>query len=277
MTLVSRAADSDFRTLSPVTAASLAGLPHGFFTREGGVSEGAFASLNCSLSSADAGDRVAENRARAVAALGLPGAALYGAKQVHGARCLVLDEGWDMTAAPEADAIATRRAGIVIGVVTADCTPVLFADARAGVVGAAHAGWRGAVGGVLEATIAAMETLGADRSRIRAAVGPCIRQPSYEVAADLRDAVLARDADDARFFADGARPGRWQFDLAGYCAARLTAAGIAAEVTPGDTLAEPARFFSHRRRTLNGEGPIGHQLSAIALPAPGQTMTALPV
>lgn len=275
MSPVSRAADSDLQairpsghpTLRPVTAACLAALPHGFFTREGGVSEGGFASLNCSLSSADAGARVAENRARAVAALGLPGAVLFAVKQVHGARCQVLDEGWDMAAPPEADAIATRRAGVAIGVITADCAPVLFADAEAGVVAAAHAGWRGAVAGILEATITAMETLGADRSRIRAAIGPCIRQPSYEVAADLRDAVLSRDADDARFFAHGARPGRWQFDLAGYCAARLAMAGVAAEVTPEDTLADPARFFSHRRRTLNGEGPIGHQLSAITVRA----------
>jgi len=177
----------------------------------------------------------------------------------------VLDAPWPDTDRPVADALVTCRPGVAIGVVTADCAPVLFADAEAGVVGAAHAGWRGAVAGVLEATIEAMLTLGARRGRIVTAVGPCIRQPSYEVAADLRDAVLARDAADARFFADGARVDRWQFDLAGYCAARLAGAGVAVEVTPHDTLALEDAFFSHRRRTLSGGGPIGHQLSAIAI------------
>lgn len=161
--------------------------------------------------------------------------------------------------------MVTRRAGIALGIVTADCAPVLFADAGAGVIGAAHAGWRGAVAGVLEATIDAMIALGARREAIVTAVGPCIRQPSYEVAADLRDAVLARDAADARFFAPGRREDRWQFDLAGYCAARLVAARVAVEVTPHDTLAAEQDFFSHRRNTLAGGGPIGHQLSAIAL------------
>lgn len=248
-----------------VTAGTL-GLPHGFFTRRGGVSGGAFASLNCSLSGRDDPDAVRENRRRAADALGLPGTALAGLTQVHGKAVAVLDVPWPQDARPEADALVTRRPGVAIGVVTADCAPVLFADAGAGVIGAAHAGWRGAVAGVIEATIEAMLALGARRSAIQAAVGPCIRQPSYEVAADLRDAVLARDAADARFFAGGARPGRWQFDLAGYCAARLAAAGVAAEVTPHDTLALETSFFSHRRNTLAGGGPIGHQLSAIALP-----------
>jgi YfiH family protein len=142
---------------------------------------------------------------------------------------------------------------------------VLFADPVAGVIGAAHAGWRGAVGGVLEATVDAMCALGAGRAAIVAAVGPCIRQPSYEVAADLRDALLARDPADARFLAEGRREGRWQFDLAGYCAARLAASGVAAQVTPHDTLPAEQDFFSHRRNTLAGGGPIGHQLSAIVL------------
>jgi YfiH family protein len=253
-----------------VTAESLAALPglaHGFFTRRGGVSSGAFAALNCSLSGRDDADAVRENRRRAADALGLPGEALLGLTQVHGDAVAVLDEPWPQDRRPHADAMVTRRPGLAIGIVTADCAPVLFADPDAGVVGGAHAGWRGAVGGVLEATIDAMVGIGAQRGRIIAAVGPCIRQPSYEVAADLRDAVLARDAADARFFATGARPGRWQFDLAGYCAARLVAAGVAAEITPHDTLADEARFFSHRRNTLAGGGPIGHQLSAIALMA----------
>jgi YfiH family protein len=174
----------------------------------------------------------------------------------------VLDAPWEVP--PEADALATRLPGVAIGVVTADCGPVLFADAEAGVVAAAHAGWRGAVAGILEATVAAMVGLGADPKRITAVVGPCIRQASYEVAADLRDEVLARHAADARFFTDGARPGRWRFDLAGYCAARLVTIGVKASIVPHDTMADEARFFSHRRRTLAGGGAIGHQISAIA-------------
>ena len=236
--------------------------PHGFFTREGGVSEGPFASLNASLSGADDRARVLENRARAARALGADPAKLVGITQVHGADVATVTQAWAPGAGPRADAMVTDRPGIALGIVTADCAPVLFADAGAGVVGAAHAGWRGALAGVLEATVAAMEALGASRSRIAAAIGPCIAQASYEVGADLRDAVLARAAADARFFAGG-RPGHWQFDLAGYCAARLAAAGIATEVTGHDTLADEARFFSHRRRTLAGGGPIGHQISVI--------------
>ncbi|MES2713042.1 MAG: peptidoglycan editing factor PgeF [Pseudomonadota bacterium] len=244
-----------------VTASGLRA-PHGFFTRAGGVSEGGYASLNCSTSGADDPARVAENRGRVAAGLGVAPGALFGVRQVHGLRCAVLDAPWSV--APEADALATRLPGVAIGVVTADCGPVLFEDAEAGVIAAAHAGWRGAVAGVLEETVAAMIGLGADRARIVAAVGPCIGQASYEVAADLRGAVLARDAEDARFFADGVRPGRWQFDLAGYCAARLVAAGVRAEILGLDTMAEDGRFFSHRRRTLAGGGAIGHQISAIA-------------
>ena len=249
------------------TLAATPGLAHGFFTRRGGVSSGGFAALNCSLSGRDDADAVAENRRRAADALGLPADALVGLTQVHGDAVAVLEDPWPIDRRPQADAVVTRRAGMALGIVTADCAPVLFADTAAGVIGAAHAGWRGAVGGVLEATIDTMVAIGASRARIVAAVGPCIRQPSYEVAADLRDAVLARDPADARFFADGARPDRWQFDLAGYCAARLVAAGVATEVTPHDTLADEARFFSHRRNTLARGGPIGHQLSAIALTA----------
>ncbi len=236
--------------------------PHGFFTRLGGVSEGPFASLNASLSGADDRARVLENRARAARAVGADPSLLVGITQVHGADVATVTEPWAPGAGPRADAMVTGRPGIALGIVTADCAPVLFADAGAGVVGAAHAGWRGALAGVLEATVAAMEALGASSSRIAAAIGPCIAQASYEVGADLRDAVLARDALDARFFAEGRR-GRWQFDLAGYCRARLANAGLAAHVTGHDTLADEARFFSHRRRTLADGGPIGHQISII--------------
>ncbi len=251
--------------LSLVSSAVLA--PHGFFTRIGGVSVGPFASLNCSLSGQDDRDAVLENRARAARAIGAEPDWLVGLTQVHGPDVVRVAAPWVAGAGPRADAMVTDREGVALGIVTADCAPVLFADLSAGVVGAAHAGWRGAVAGVLEATIAAMEALGATRAGIAAAVGPCIRQASYEVAADLRDAVLAADPANARFFAEGAREARWQFDLAGYCAARLAAAGIGdVDTINADTLTDEGRFFSHRRRTLAGGGPIGHQISVIALP-----------
>ncbi|MGI4799273.1 MAG: peptidoglycan editing factor PgeF [Janthinobacterium lividum] len=232
---------------------------HGFFTRRGGVSVGPFASLNCSLSSADDPAHVAANRAAVADWLGATH--LLGATQVHGIAVATVTDPWPTGQGPRADALVTARPGIALGVITADCTPVLLADEEAGVVGAVHAGWRGALAGVLEATVDAMRVLGA--TRIVAAIGPSIRQRSYEVRADLRDAVLARDPADARFFVDG-RPDHWQFDLAGYCAARLV--GLASvDTIDADTAAEPDRFFSHRRRTLEASGPIGHQISAIVL------------
>jgi YfiH family protein len=248
--------------------------PHGFFTRRGGVSTGPFASLNCSLSGTDDRAAVLENRARAAAAIGAAPTALVGLTQVHGAAVVRVETGWAPGEGPRADAMVTDRPGVALGIVTADCAPVLFAAADGRVVGAAHAGWRGALAGVLEATLAAMRALGPAAGPIRAAVGPCIGPDSYEVAADLRDAVLARNPDDARFFGPGRRPERWQFDLPGYCAARLAAAGAVVEVLGADTLADPERFFSHRRRTLAaasggpGGGPIGHQISIIAPAAP---------
>lgn len=251
-------------TLPSVTDVALAGMPHGFFTRLGGVSTGPYASLNASLSGGDDRAAVMENRARVAAALGAQPEHLLGLTQIHSADVVTVTEPWAAGEGPRADALVTRVRGLALSVITADCGPILFADPAAGIVGAAHAGWRGAVVGILEATVEAMVALGAARRRIAAVVGPCIRQPSYEVAADLRDAVLAANAADAGFFAPG-RPERWQFDLAGYCAARLAAAGVGVEVTPHDTLALEGDFFSHRRNTLAGGGPIGHQLSAIAL------------
>jgi hypothetical protein len=238
--------------------------PHGFFTRLGGVSAGPYASLNCSLSGQDSRDAVLENRARAARAIGVEPSALLGLTQVHGVEVVHATAPWAPGQGPRADAMVTDRPGIALGIITADCAPVLFCDAEAGVVAAAHAGWRGAVAGVLEATVAAMQALGA--RHIAAAIGPCIRQESYEVSADLRDAVLTRDPTDIRFFAPGRREARWQFDLPGYCAARLAAAGVAAVGAVGvDTVEDEVRFFSHRRRTLSGGGPIGHQISAIRL------------
>jgi YfiH family protein len=241
-------------------------LPHGFFTRRGGVSKGPFASLNCSLSSQDDRDAVLQNRCRVAGSLGVAQESLVGCTQVHGTSVVHVDLPWAPGSGPKADAMVTRRPGLALGIITADCAPVLFADAETGVVGAAHAGWRGAVAGIIEATVFEMVRLGARTDRIVAAVGPCIGQESYEVAADLRDAVVARAPDDARFFTDGTREARWQFNLPGYCAARLRAAGVAEVAVTGiDTLAEEDRFFSHRRRTLAGGGPIGHQISAIAI------------
>lgn len=247
---------------SPALAA-----PHGFFTRHGGVSTGPFASLNCSLSGQDARDNVLENRARAARSLGADPASLVGLTQVHGAEVVRVTAPWAPGDGPRADAMVTDRPGVTLGIVTGDCAPVLFADAEAGVVGAAHAGWRGAAEGVLEATLAAMQALGARVVRIAAVIGPCIGRESYEVGPDLRDAVLASGLTAAaRFFTPGQREARWQFDLQGYCAARLAAGGIATiEAIEADTLADETRFFSHRRRTLAGGGFIGHQISAIRL------------
>jgi YfiH family protein len=247
-----------------MTAFLAAALParHGFFTRQGGVSTGPFASLNCGFS-ADDPARVRENRARAAAALGLPAAALLGLKQVHGAEVVTVTAPWAEGEGPAADALVTAQPGLALGIITADCAPVLFRDAAAGVAGAAHAGWRGAAAGVLEATLAAMEALGAVRSRIAAVIGPCIAQASYEVGPDLRESVLGALPGAEALFAPG-RPGRWQFDLAGYCLLRLRRAGVGSTAGLGlDTRADAARFFSHRRRTLAGGGAIGHQISVI--------------
>lgn len=249
-----------------LSAISLA-VPHGFFTRRGGVSAGPYASLNCSLSGQDSRDAVLENRARATRAVGADPDGLVGLTQVHGTRVVPVTEPWPPGAGPRADAMVTDRPGIALGIVTADCAPVLLADAVAGVVGAAHAGWRGAVAGVLEATVRAMCALGARTERIAAAVGPCIAQDSYEVASDLRNAVLAHDPADAARFVAGRREARWQFDLAGYCRGRLANARVVqVETMQADTVSDADRFFSHRRRTLTEGGPIGHQISIIRRP-----------
>jgi YfiH family protein len=245
-----------------ISSAALAAR-HGFFTRLGGVSSGDYASLNASLSGGDDPDAVRENRRRV--AVVLDAARLVGLTQVHGTEVVVVEEPWADGQGPRADAMVTRQPGLALAVITADCAPVLLHDQETQVIGAAHAGWRGAVSGVLDATIDAMRGLGADPARITAAIGPCICQASYEVGLDLHNAVLARDSEDARFLAAG-RPGHWQFDLAGYCAARLRANGLrTVDVLGLDTRDDPTRFFSHRRRTLAGGGAIGHQVSAVVL------------
>ncbi|MBV8589363.1 MAG: peptidoglycan editing factor PgeF [Acetobacteraceae bacterium] len=238
---------------------------HGFFTRQGGVSTGPYASLNCSFSGRDDRKAVLENRTRAARALSASPEALLGLTQVHGAKVVEAVQPWAIGRGPHADALVTKQPGLALGIITADCAPVLFADSKAGVIGAAHAGWRGALAGVLEATVAGMLDLGAEVTRIAAAIGPCIRQASYEVGSDLRQTVLSRSPAEF-FFAPGASPGRWQFDLPGYCAARLDAAGLrVVDVLEADTAADEARFFSYRRRTLAGGGPLGHQVSIIVL------------
>jgi YfiH family protein len=233
---------------------------HGFFTRNGGVSTGPYASLNCSFN-ADARENVQANRALVAAAMGAAPGNLLGVKQVHGIGVRIAEAPWAIGEGGEADAIVTATPGLALGVVTADCAPVLFSNAERTIVGAAHAGWRGALAGVLEATVQAMRGFGG--SHITAAIGPCIHQPSYEVGADLRDAVLARAATDAGFFTEGVGEQKWRFDLPGYCAARLAAVGVAAEILPYDTCALGEKFFSHRRRTLRNEPAIGHQISVI--------------
>ena len=246
--------------------ADLLTVRHGFFTRRGGVSEGPYASLNCSLTGEDRREAVLENRARVAHSFGLAPDHLLGLTQVHGTEVRAVHEPWAPGDGPRADALVCAQPGLGLGIVTADCAPVLFADPLAGVIGAAHAGWRGAVAGILEATLVAMVGLGARMQHVTAAIGPCIGVESYEVSADLRAAVLAHNQADAGFFTAGRHAGRWQFDLCGYCAARLRATGVRrTQVLGADTAADADRFFSHRRRTLAGGGPIGHQISVIVL------------
>lgn len=245
-----------------IRSQALAGVPHGFLGRRGGVSEGVVAGLNVGHGAGDEEESVGENRRRAVAAV-LPGAALATVYQIHSSDAVTVMRPWPHTERPRADAMATDRPGVLLGVVTADCAPVLLADSEAGVVGAAHAGWRGAHGGVLEATVGEMIGLGATRERIVAAIGPAIAQASYEVDETFR--ANFTDADQ-EFFAAG-RTGHWQFNLEGYAAARLDRAGICQVDRIGlDTYAEPDRFFSYRRATHRGEANYGRQISLIGLP-----------
>lgn len=247
-----------------VTAPSLDGMAHGFFGRQGGVSTDELASLNCGLGSNDDPALIAENRQRVTEAA-LPGATLTGLYQVHGNRCIIVDEDSDLAARPEADALATRTPGILLGILTADCVPVLFADAEAGVVGAAHAGWKGALAGVTDATIAAMESLGASRDSIAVAIGPCIARASYEVDDGFVERFTADDPANERFFADG-RPGHAMFDIAAYVAARVAAAGVKRIAIGGqDTYALPQDYFSYRRACHKSENSYGRQLSVIGL------------
>lgn len=248
------------------TVLSRPGLRHGFFTRHGGVSEGLYGSLNIGLGSRDDPARVAENRGRVADAMEVPRDRLLTPWQYHSAVALTVDRPFGPGDRPEADAVVTRHAGIALGVSTADCTPVLFADSEAGVIGAAHAGWRGALAGVVEATIEAMLGLGAARERILAVIGPTISQANYEVGEDFRQAFLDTDPVSDRYFArpDGAQ--KPHFDLPGYVAGRLARAGIAEiEDLRMCTYAEEETFFSFRRTTHRAEPDYGRLISAIAI------------
>jgi purine-nucleoside/S-methyl-5'-thioadenosine phosphorylase / adenosine deaminase len=247
-----------------IHAVSLNGCPHGFFGRRGGVSTGALEGLNVGYGSNDDRSAIDENRRIAVASL-LRDGELVTLHQVHSAEVVQAERPWPRDARPRADAMVTDRPNLLLGILTADCAPVLFADNGAPIVGAAHAGWRGALAGVTDSTIAAMERMGARRDRIHAAVGPCIGQASYEVDEDFRSRFLADDADNARFFVPGTQ-GKPHFDLEAYVVHRLIAAGIGeVEALNLDTYADPDRFYSYRRSTHCGEADYGRQLSAIAL------------
>jgi YfiH family protein len=253
----------------PITASDLTalrGIRHGFFTRKGGVSGGLYASLNIGFGSDDEKTAVVENRRRTMAALDLPEAALTTIYQVHGATAVRATTPWTHADAPKADGLVSNVPGVALGIATADCAPVLFADEKAGVIGACHAGWKGAHGGITDATISAMEELGADRTEIIAVVGPCIAQASYEVGAEFRASFLDLDPAYDRFFESGVRSDKYQFDLPGFVISKLSDAGVAVARWLGrDTKAEEDEFFSYRRTTLNGDKDYGRLLSAIAL------------
>lgn len=244
----------------------LSGIRHGFLTRRDGVSDGPFASLNCGFGSGDDPRLVAENRARAARRLGVDPARLVTAYQVHGADCVEVTEPWSRENAPHADAMVTKVPGLTLGILTADCAPVLLADEAAGVIGAAHAGWRSAVAGVLEATVTRMVSLGAKAANITAVIGPRIGRRSYEVGTDFARPFVERDPGNAMFFDRSVREGKLLFDLSGHVAQRLRGAGVVTVQTcPNDTLVEEDRFFSWRRTSLRGETQYGRQLSAICL------------
>lgn len=251
-------------TLEILTHPLLETVRHGFFTRRGGASSGLFSGLNCGMGSSDQAEIVAINRSRVAEAMGLPPTRLATVHQVHSAEVAVLRAGDEATdfSKVRADAIVTDQPGVALAVLTADCQPILLADPQAGVIGAVHAGWRGALSGVIEAAVAAMQDLGA--RRIRAVIGPCISQRAYEVGPEFMDEVLADDADNQRFFAGGPN-GRPMFDLPSYGLMHLREAGVEAEWTGHCTYSDPERFFSYRRSTHQKEADYGRLISVIAL------------
>jgi polyphenol oxidase len=255
--------------LNPIEARNLAtcvGIRHGFFTRAGGVSSGIYARLNCGLGSADEAALVLENRCRVSAHLGGRYDGLVTLYQEHGATAFTVDQPIAREALPKADAVVTNTPGLVIGVLTADCAPILFADPEAKIIAAAHAGWRGAVAGIVASTIAEMERLGAKRSRIVAALGPCITQPAYEVGPDFEAALTATDPAFARFLERPAAAAKAHFDLPGFVLSQLEAAQIGNIVNSAQcTHANESLFFSFRRTTQRNEADYGRQISAIVV------------
>ena len=246
-------------------AQSLSGVRHGFFTRHGGTSGGLYASLNCGLGSADERASVLKNRAIVARALGVAAERLVTVYQAHTATCLVVNEPFD-AAPPQADALVTTVPGLALAVSSADCTPILLVDPRSRIIGAIHAGWRGAVKGVVQAAIEKMKGEGAEPSRIVAAIGPTIRQPSYEVGPEVIEACKALDAANTQFFVPSKNAGRAMFDLPGFVAGQLKRAGVTQIEDLGrDTYAEEDLFFSYRRATHRGEADYGRHLHAIAL------------
>jgi len=248
---------------SPLLAA-VPGLRHAFFSRDGGVSGGIYAGLNGGLGSSDDPAHVAENRRRMAAELGVDPEHFLSVHQIHSPDVAVATAPWD-GARPHADAMVTRVAGLALGVTAADCGPVLFADATARVIGAAHAGWKGALGGVLESTIDAMETLGASRDNMVAAIGPLIRQPSYEVGAEFVERFVREDGEYALFFVPSTRDGHAMFDLGGFIRMRLQRAGVGTIDDTGIDTYPDERFYSYRRSVHRNEPDYGRQIHAIVL------------
>ncbi|HCK84735.1 MAG TPA: peptidoglycan editing factor PgeF [Hyphomonadaceae bacterium] len=239
---------------------------HGFFGRQGGVSGGIYASLNCGYGSGDDSGSVCENRTRVATWLGTREEKLITLYQIHSADALHVTAPWTRAAPPKADAMATTLRGVALGVLAADCAPILLSDAKAGVIGCAHSGWKGAIGGVVESVVALMERLGASRARIRAAVGPCISQASYEVGPEFEARFVDTEAANKAYFVRSPRMGHWQFDLPGYVTARLKATGIGAvEALKVCTYEHNEAYFSFRRTTHRGETDYGRNVSAIML------------
>ncbi|MDG1408663.1 MAG: peptidoglycan editing factor PgeF [Octadecabacter sp.] len=250
-------------TLEIITSDALTPIRHGFFTRRGGASSGIFSGLNCGTGSTDQQEAVTINRTRVADAMGVPLDALMGVHQIHSPDVVTVTQA--ATDRPKADALVTATRGVALSVLAADCQPVLFADTDAGVIGAAHAGWKGALGGVLESTIEAMEALGATCDNIHAVIGPCISQTAYEVGPEFFEDFIAQDSDFGRFFANG-KNGKYQFDLPALGLHRLRAAGVGfAEWTRHCTYADPDRFYSYRRTTHNKEADYGRLIAAITL------------
>lgn len=254
--------------MTPMQSSALTvldGIAHGFFGRRGGVSTGIFASLNCGYGSGDDVALVRENRTRVATWLGTDEERLLTVYQIHSPDAVHVTAPWARGEAPKGDGMATTMRGVALGVLAADCAPVLFADASAGVIGSAHAGWKGALGGVVEAVVALMEKLGARRDRIRAAIGPCISQAAYEVGAEFHARFVDHAMENARYFVPSNREGHWRFDLPAYVRTRIASAGVEVDALRACTYEDEGGLFSYRRTTHRAETDYGRNLSAIML------------